>query len=99
MRGSVDNRGRAAALLYGAVDPESASSCPRRRPSLLSAAPGGPRGRPDLVWHGGRDMNRSLRTLLGVALVLALIAAPVVFAVRQRAEMRGFKVVREGVLF
>jgi tyrosine-protein phosphatase SIW14 len=44
-------------------------------------------------------MNHSLRTLLGVALVFVLIAAPVAWALRQRGEMRGFKVVREGVLY
>jgi protein tyrosine/serine phosphatase len=44
-------------------------------------------------------MKRSLQTLLGVALVLVLICAPVVYALRQNHDMRGFKAVREGVLY
>jgi len=44
-------------------------------------------------------MNRSLRTLLGVAVTLLLILAPLAYALRQRAETRGFKVVRDGVLY
>jgi protein tyrosine/serine phosphatase len=44
-------------------------------------------------------MSRPVVTLLGIAVVLALIAAPVGLAARQQVQMRNFRVVREGVLY
>jgi tyrosine-protein phosphatase SIW14 len=44
-------------------------------------------------------MARSLRVTLGIVIVLVLIAAPVGFALHQQADMRNFRVVREGVLY
>jgi protein tyrosine/serine phosphatase len=44
-------------------------------------------------------MKRSLQILLGVALVVVLISAPFAFAVRHRSGLRGFRAVREGVLY
>jgi protein tyrosine/serine phosphatase len=44
-------------------------------------------------------MTRWLSSALGVGIILALIAAPVVFAVRQQAHFRNFRVVRDGVLY
>jgi protein tyrosine/serine phosphatase len=44
-------------------------------------------------------MTPTLRTTLGVAVVLSSLAAPAAFAVRQQHQMRNFRVVREGVLY
>jgi protein tyrosine/serine phosphatase len=44
-------------------------------------------------------MSRQFSNVFAVVVVLALIAAPVVFAVREQAQARGFRVVRAGVLY
>jgi protein tyrosine/serine phosphatase len=44
-------------------------------------------------------MAKGLRLLLGILVVLALVGGPVVFALHLQAEMRNFRVVREGVLY
>jgi tyrosine-protein phosphatase SIW14 len=44
-------------------------------------------------------MRRSLQTLVGVVVIALLIAGPVAFAFHQQAQMRNFRVVREGVLY
>jgi protein tyrosine/serine phosphatase len=44
-------------------------------------------------------MSRSLQTLLGCLVVVLLIAAPVGFALHQQAQLRNFRVVKEGVLY
>jgi protein tyrosine/serine phosphatase len=44
-------------------------------------------------------MRRWLSCTLGVVVILALIAAPIVFAARQQAQIRNFRVVRDGVLY
>jgi protein tyrosine phosphatase (PTP) superfamily phosphohydrolase (DUF442 family) len=44
-------------------------------------------------------MVRALKTLLGVVVVLAGIAAPIAFAFHFQAQTRNFHVVREGVLY
>jgi tyrosine-protein phosphatase SIW14 len=44
-------------------------------------------------------MVRSLQTLIGLAAVVVLIAAPIAFSARQVRETRNFRVVREGVLY
>jgi protein tyrosine/serine phosphatase len=44
-------------------------------------------------------MSRVLAPLAGVAVVLALIVGPGIVAVRQQAQTRNFRVVRDGVLY
>jgi protein tyrosine/serine phosphatase len=44
-------------------------------------------------------MTRPLQVTLGTATVLALIAGPIVYAHHHQAQMRNFRVVREGVLY
>jgi tyrosine-protein phosphatase SIW14 len=44
-------------------------------------------------------MARTVGSWAGVVIVAALVAAPVVLAVRLRKETRNFRVVREGVLY
>lgn len=44
-------------------------------------------------------MARLLTTLLGIAVVLSLIAGPVVYALHEQRQMRHFRVVRDGVLY
>jgi tyrosine-protein phosphatase SIW14 len=44
-------------------------------------------------------MYRVLQTGAGTLVVLGLIIGPVVFALHQQAQMRNFRVVREGVLY
>jgi tyrosine-protein phosphatase SIW14 len=45
------------------------------------------------------SMSRLLQPSLGIAVVVLLIGGPIVVAVRYEAQMRGFRVVREGVLY
>src|SRR5262249_33676676 len=49
--------------------------------------------------HGGRVMPRWPLTLLGTALAVAVLTAPLVLAVRQQKAVRNFRVVRPGVLY
>src|SRR5580692_8648604 len=50
--------------------------------------------------HGGpRVMFRLLTNFVGTVVILVLIVAPGAFALHQRAQMRNFRVVREGVLY
>jgi protein tyrosine/serine phosphatase len=44
-------------------------------------------------------MARLFTTLLGIALVLSLIAGPVVYALHEQRQLRHFRVVRDGVLY
>ena len=44
-------------------------------------------------------MKQSLLPLVGILIVLILIGGPVALALHQQAEMRNFRVVREGVLY
>jgi protein tyrosine/serine phosphatase len=44
-------------------------------------------------------MRRFVLTFLGVVVVVALIAGPVVFALHEQRQTRNFRVVREGVLY
>ena len=44
-------------------------------------------------------MSHRLRTLLGITMVLALIAGPVGYAFHAQAQLRNFRVVRDGVLY
>ena len=44
-------------------------------------------------------MIRVIQVAVGSAIVLTLIVAPIVFAVRQQAQTRNFRVVRPGVLY
>src|SRR4051812_10415424 len=44
-------------------------------------------------------MSRLLTNTLGTVVVLVLIAAPVVFALRQERDLRNFREVRAGVLY
>src|SRR5690348_16208841 len=44
-------------------------------------------------------MRRTLVSLLGIAIVLALIVGPVVYAFHEQKQMRNFRVVRDGVLY
>ncbi len=44
-------------------------------------------------------MSRPLSTFLGITIVLALIAGPVVYAFHAQAQLRNFRTVREGVLY
>jgi protein tyrosine/serine phosphatase len=44
-------------------------------------------------------MTRRLSSALGVVVILALIAAPIVFAARQQVHTRNFRVVRDRVLY
>jgi tyrosine-protein phosphatase SIW14 len=45
------------------------------------------------------QMARMLSVVIGVALVGALIAGPIVFALHQQEQQRHFRVVRDGVLY
>jgi protein tyrosine/serine phosphatase len=44
-------------------------------------------------------MLQRFGTFIGVVIVLALIAGPVIYAYRSQLEMRNFRVVRDGVLY
>ena len=44
-------------------------------------------------------MRRTLLSLLGIVIVVALIVGPVVYAFHEEKQMRNFRVVREGVLY
>jgi tyrosine-protein phosphatase SIW14 len=44
-------------------------------------------------------MIRVIQVAAGISIVIALIIAPVVLAVRQQAQMRNFRVVRPGILY
>jgi len=44
-------------------------------------------------------MRRTLVSLLGIVIVLALIVGPVVYAFHEEKQMRNFRVVRDGVLY
>jgi hypothetical protein len=49
--------------------------------------------------QGGVIMSRIVQVAVGSLIVLTLIVSPAVYAVRQQAQMRNFRVVRPGVLY